>query len=305
MSLRNVNCILASLALGILCVWLLEHYHINSRKLGYWFTGAVTIDGLTLYPNPDDKVITPALVNYGVWEPLETAVLRRQLHEGDTFIDVGANVGYYTLIASRLVGPTGRVVAFEPDPTNCGLLRRSVEANGLKNVIVEQKALSNQPGTLKLYLEEDNKGGHKVFAFGGQRPFVEVEAVRLDDYLKNDRRRIGLIKIDTEGAEGAILQGMHETLRQHQDVKLLVEFFPMLLHTFGSDAAKMLGDLESMEFELRDVNERNFQMTPVTAKDLLARHKPDQLSYTNLLLERSPQAKASRKLGYRPNVALP
>lgn len=298
MGVRKANLWLALATLVAVAAWLTLHYGISYGKVRYWCTGAATVDGLVCYVDPDDKVITPALVNHGVWEPMETSVLCGSLKEGDTLIDVGANIGYYTILAAKRVGPRGRVIAFEPEPNNFAILKRNVEANGFTNVILEQKALSNKPGTLRLYLEEENKGGHKVFQFGSARPFVEVEAVRLDDYLKEYKGRIDLIKIDTEGAEGAILEGMQKTLRRHHGVTLLVEFFPKLLHSFGSDAGQVLANLQALGFEIRDVNERARRVAPVSAAELLARHKPDQLSYTNLLLQR-PGAAAGRGLSYR------
>jgi len=286
MSLKRVNLLLVALALGFWCAWLCEHYDLNLRRLRYWSSGTVTIDGLTLHLNPDDRVITSALVNWGTWEPAETAVLRRELRPGDTFLDVGANVGYYTLIASKLVGPTGRVIAFEPDPTSFALLKRSVEANGLSNVTLVQKALSDEPGTIKLFLDETNKGAHKIFQYGESRRFVEVAAVRLDDYLEGHEGRIDLIKIDTEGAEGAILKGMGKTLRRHENTKLLMEFFPKLLDGFGYDAAEVLAGLQSLGFEIRDIDEHKGWTIPISAEELLARHTTEKLSYTNLLLAR-------------------
>lgn len=286
MSMRKTNLLLGALALGLSCVWVCQRYNLSLRKLQYWSSGTVKIDGLTFHLNPDDQVITRALVNWGTWEPAETAVLRSELRPGDTFLDVGANVGYYTVIASKRVGPTGRVIAFEPDPTSFAFLKRNVEANGCNNVTLVQKALSHEQGTIKLFLDEKNKGAHKIFQYGESHRFVEVAAVRLDDYLKGHEGRIDLIKIDTEGAEGAILKGMGETLRRHKNTKLLMEFFPKLLAGFGYDAGEVLAGLQSLGFEIRDVDEHNGRTIPVSAEDLLTRHTAEKLSYTNLLLER-------------------
>jgi len=301
MTLKKANCILAAFTVGMVIACCGPQAGPLLRQVRYWATGAASVDGMVCYVNPDDTIITRALVKRGVWEPLETAVLCESLKEGDTFVDVGANIGYYTLLAAKRVGPKGRVIAFEPEPTNFAILKRNVEANGLTNVILEQKALSNQAGTLRLYIEPENKGGHKVFQFGDAKDFVEVEAVRLDDYLKTDRGRIDFVKIDTEGAEGAILEGMQDTLRTNNDVRLLVEFFPMLLKSFGYDAGAVLSDLQSLGFEIRDVNERTRSVTPTRPDALLARHKADRPSYTNLLLLRTPAQSrpASSLLGSR------
>lgn len=296
MSMRKANFLLALLALGLILTTVGLRYRLSPRKVAYWCTGAVRIDGRTYYVDPDDRIITRALVDWGIWEPLETAVLHRELHPGDTFIDVGANIGYYTVLAAKLVGPQGRVIAFEPDPTNFALLRRNVEANGCTNVVLQQKALSNKPGTLKLYLEQTNKGGHKVFQYGDAKEYVEVAAVTLDDYLKDFSGRVDVIKIDTEGAEGMILEGMQATLRRHEEARLLVEFFPKLLDSFGYDPAQVLAGLQSLGFEFRDLNEAQQQVEPTSVAKLLAQHKTDKASYTNLLLQRPGREKALGRL---------
>ena len=227
---------IAATALAGLVTLLVQNHEAYLRRIVYWQTGSVKIEGLTFHLNPDDEVISEIMVDSGSWEATETAVIRGLLRVGDTFIDIGANIGYYTVVASKVVGDTGRVIAFEPDPVSFALLKRNVEENDCRNVTLLQKALSNSPGTLKLFLNESNKGAHRIFDRSGELNFVEVEAMRLDDYLEDHPGRVDLIKIDTEGAEGLILQGMRETLRQHQEVNVLMEFAPMLLNDSGISA---------------------------------------------------------------------
>ena len=112
-----------------------------ARWITYQVHGYIVVDGLTMYLNPRDRVITPSMLAYGTWEPVETSLLLDNLRPGDTVIDVGANVGYYTLLAARKVGPRGKVVAFEPDPESFSFLKRNVKANGFTNVVLEQKGL--------------------------------------------------------------------------------------------------------------------------------------------------------------------
>jgi tRNA G37 N-methylase Trm5 len=100
---------------------------------------------------------------YGVYEEYETDLIKKEIDRGDVVLDLGANIGYYTLLFAKKVGDEGRVYAFEPDPTNFSLLKKNVEINGYRNVVLIQKAVSNKNGKLKLYLNEDNKGDHRFY----------------------------------------------------------------------------------------------------------------------------------------------
>ena len=98
-----------------------------------------------------------------IYEPLETEFVKKEVKKGNVVLDIGANIGYYTLIFAKLVGENGKVFAFEPDPTNFALLKKNVEMNGYKNVVLVQRAVSNKTGKLKLYLCEDNPGDHRIY----------------------------------------------------------------------------------------------------------------------------------------------
>src|SRR5262249_29206299 len=139
----------------------------------------------------------------GVYEPFETELIQSLIHEGDTVLDIGANIGYYTLIFARRVGTAGRVFAFEPDPENFALLKSNVEANGYKNVVLVNAALSNQSGTLRLYLCDENRGDHRIYPSGDGRRAIEIPALTGDEYLK-DVSDVRFIKMDVQGAEGRV-----------------------------------------------------------------------------------------------------
>ena len=162
-------------------------------------------------------MITPALIATGVWERNQTEELREILRPGDTFIDVGADFGWYTVIGAKAVGPTGRVIAFEPVPQNLEFLRRNVAANGCANARIEPLALSNKSGKLTFHLSRENLGDHSMFSIADRPDAIEVQATTLDEYLRNDSGKIALIKIDTQGAEGLILEGMREVLQKHPE----------------------------------------------------------------------------------------
>jgi FkbM family methyltransferase len=241
---------------------------------------------LPMFLNPDDAVITPWFLSGRPWEATETHWFIRALRPGDTVVDVGANIGYYTLVGARIVGETGRVYAFEPDPLAFEILERNVRLNRLENVVLEQKAVSNAPGTLRLFLAELNKGDHRIYQpEGEQRPYVEVDAVALDEYLGD--RAVDFIKVDTQGAEALILEGMERLVRNSESLVLALEYSPRHLIGLGSSPEQMLDRIESLDLRLFDLGMGGTRVRPlrsVTPAQLLRRFGPRSELFTNLLL---------------------
>jgi FkbM family methyltransferase len=147
---------------------------------------------------------------YKVYEETITNFIKENVKEGDVVLDVGAHIGYYTLLMSRLVGPSGKVYSFEPSPRNFAILKRNVKVNGYKNIILEQKAVSNNNGKANLYYKKDRSSGDSISKKVGDA-FTEVDMVYLDDYLKE--KKINFAKIDVEGEELNVLKGMKNILK--------------------------------------------------------------------------------------------
>jgi FkbM family methyltransferase len=245
------------------------------------------LPGIKLYLDPKDQVITPTILVLGSWETTETDWFLRIVKPGDTVVDAGANIGYYTVIGSRLVGDKGKVYAFEPEPANFALLQKNVRLNGLTNVVLEQKALSNRKGTLQLFIAEQNKGDHRIYQPEGEsRASVEVEAVRLDEYFEDHPRGIDVLKTDTQGAEGLILEGMTGLLQGRTDgPTIFMEFWPHGLKGMGTDAGDLLKWLQSYGYRFYDINPRDKKGLPrVEPADLLAGHPVDDASSQTDLL---------------------
>lgn len=152
----------------------------------------------------------------GTYEPEQTRLFEELLRPGHTVLDVGANVGYYTLLASVLVGDPGRVHAFEPEPRNAGFLRRHASLNRRGNVRVEQAAVSDREGTARFDFGSGSGTGH--LADSGA---IEVRTLSLDDYCAQHGLAPHAIKIDVEGAEMSVLQGARETLVRHRPILFL------------------------------------------------------------------------------------
>jgi FkbM family methyltransferase len=201
----------------------------------------------------DDKDSLGLSSNNGIFEPQEIELVKQQVSLGDTVLDIGANIGYYTLIFAKLVGEHGKVFAFEPDPTNFALLKKNVEINGYSNVILVPKAVSNENKKAKLYLCEQNKGMHRVYNSVFCNDSIDIEFLRLDDYFQDDK--INFIKIDIEGAEYAAIQGMRNLLNRNREAKLLTEFSPAASLENGIDSTDYLKILVDLGFNIYSVGE--------------------------------------------------
>jgi len=243
--------------------------------------------GLRMFVQPGDAVISPVLIGWGEWEPMETLWFSRLLGDGDTFVDVGANIGYFTLVGSRLVGAEGHVIAFEPDPIAYALLEKNVRLNKLENVELVQKAVSNEVGTLQLYLAAENKGDHRIYQTDEGRFAINVEAIPLDDFFAERGREIDLMKIDTQGAEGVILDGMPNILAENADLMMAIEFWPAGLSKMGYEAAKVVEMLRGHDFIFFDLGpgpELLPELRRVADRELLEGLTIENDLFTNVLM---------------------
>jgi FkbM family methyltransferase len=161
------------------------------------------------------------------YEP-ELLYLEKVLSPGKVFVDAGANFGIYTLLASKIVGETGRVISFEPSSRVFPVLRRNIALNGFKNVSAFQVALTDGPGKARLYYHSavgcDSLG--KDASFERDAYAEEIETGSLDDVLKdNSVGRVDVIKLDVQGAEELALRGANEIASSMRPV-VIFEFFP-------------------------------------------------------------------------------
>ena len=196
-----------------------------------------------------DRHISREIREQGIWELDETRLLMALLCAGHTFVDVGANIGYFTLLGARCVGSTGKVIAFEPDPENFRLLRDNVELNQLDNVVVEQVALSDQDGPGQLFLSDDNLGDHTIFCDDATRQVVGISLISGAEYFGEQRGGLDVIKVDVQGAEHAVLKGLAPVLRESlPGLAVLLEFTPNRLRAAGSSGETLLALLEEIGF---------------------------------------------------------
>ena len=291
---------IAVLALGAAAVlwvstgatsWLDVRHEFQSRLKP--LSAVTTIDvervgPIRMFLNPDDEVITPRLWAGQVWEATETHWFVQSIRPGDVVVDVGANVGYYTILGGLLVGETGRVYAFEPDPVAFEILRRNVALHRLHNVVLEQKAVSNEAGGIQFYIAESNKGDHRIYQpEGEQRASMEVEAVRLDAYFDGVEEAVDFVKVDTQGAEAMILEGMMNLVRRSEEIVMAFEYSPRHLAGLGSTAQELLANLMSLQLRMFVLGRGGPDIQPLkpaTPHQLLRAFSPERRLFTNLLL---------------------
>ncbi|HEY0904785.1 MAG TPA: FkbM family methyltransferase [Marmoricola sp.] len=204
----------------------------------------VQIDGHDLRVDARDSL---ALAK-GWYEPEETAWYSQQVHRGEFVVEAGANIGFFSLMLARQVGPEGKVLCYEPDPELAAILRRNVEANGYTNVVVRQAAVADQPGELTFFRAARNTGDNRLFTHGVDGGSFPVSAVTLDDELEGETRRIDLLKLDIQGAEPLALRGLGRTLRTRPPRRIMMEFWPHGIIGMQEDPRELLESLLSMGY---------------------------------------------------------
>jgi FkbM family methyltransferase len=197
------------------------------------------------------------LVDVGELEPGTRLLVQRLLRHGESFVDVGANVGMISLAAGSAVGKEGRIIAFEPHPITHDLLRKSLLLNGFAEMArTYQAAVSNRSGRQPLFLGVTS-GHHSLYPLD-TTPItgagtVEVPLVRIDDVIGTEFP-VDLMKIDVEGAELEVLEGAAATIANNSDIALLVEFGYSHLHRTGQTTTHWLDAFERLGMQYRAID---------------------------------------------------
>jgi len=191
----------------------------------------------------------------GTWEPNYAAAFARLLKPGQIVLDIGANHGFYALLAAGHVAPTGHVYAFEPNPRLSSLIKDSILVNGLASLItLVEKAVTNQEGAMLLVFQDRHSAGGHLQADSPQSAApseqsdltCSVEGVVLDRHFPD--LRVDVVKMDIEGAEGGALTGMVALIERSPEIKIMMEFSPKLMSRFSQNAEYVTEFLRSRGF---------------------------------------------------------
>ena len=184
------------------------------------------------------------------YEPEVVKRIKWFIKPGDTVIDIGANIGYHTMIMAKLVGARGKVIALEPDSKNFVYLGENIMLNGYINTTTAFKlAVSDNGNGSQLYLVPGKGSGRQqTYDSGEGRESVNINTTKIDDLYFKDGR-VDFIKMDVEGSEFMALRGMKETIKNNPNLKMIMEYLPDYLRRNGKNPEEILDTLR--EYGLR------------------------------------------------------
>ncbi len=232
--------------------------------------------GQMLYVDPLDEHVSANIIAHGYWEAHVHGVLMSLIRPGFRIVEVGANVGYYTVTMADAVGPEGHVTAFEGNPRLVNLIRRSTQLNGYDGrVRTLAKAAWDSAGQTSFVVSRSNSGGGYVSVWEGHNAYedgqeLQVETVRLDD---QDLGRVDMIRIDAEGSEPFILRGAEAVLRANPDIILCLEWSVVQMASRTS-MPDFVDWLQQLGFNFWKI-EPDSGLTPVAVADMITLPQAD------------------------------
>jgi FkbM family methyltransferase len=245
------------------------------------------IEGNRFYLDYSDGYFSSYVAVHGYWEKMESEVIRNYVRPGMHVLDLGANIGYYTILLSELVGEQGRVIAFEPEPGCHRLLQKNVAGLRLMNVEVVQAAAWHESGELEFFANESDAMDHSVVPVRGTPSTRRVPAIAIDDYVGT--ATFDFIKLDIQGAEGHALRGMRRLLERHLPETIITEFWPEALTVAGTPPSEVFNYLEGLGYSIHAINEEELQVRPITLKEIEQELRTNSAKFYNLLCIRERQ----------------
>jgi FkbM family methyltransferase len=256
----------------------------------------IEIDGLAMYIFNRPHFIGVHLS--GSYEPYTLKLFKDAVRPGATVLDIGANIGYFTLVAARQSGASGRVYAFEPGPENFQVLARNIEINKFRNVTAVPKAVGDRSEIRELVLGEDSDQ-HSLFGppMVPRTGAVAVECLALDGFLQDSTPDV--IKLDVEGNELFALEGMRGILGKSEHLVMFVELNPVCLRQANMEPEDLISKLHGFGFEIHIIDE-NLRSLNLLPDDYLRRIRAEPPGwFVNLYCTkgRRPPVAASNKAG--------
>ena len=239
------------------------------------------MDGKFLFVRAEDGGVAHQLIMYREYEPYESSLVRKHVKPGMTVYNIGANLGYYTILVSECVGSKGKVYAFEPAPANFKLLEKNVTENKLTNVEIFQIAFGTEKGSAALSLSSTNSGDHRLQEISSRNQVV-VDVESIDSFISVSHAQPDVIIMDVQGAEYDVLQGALHVTNAKEPLIIFTEFWPGGLNERSPEGArKMLEVLERAGMAVYIIEEKSRSITTTSTELLLKSVKGN--SEVNLL----------------------
>lgn len=210
-----------------------------------------------------DLEVYDGLLHKG-YEPMTTRLLYENLGAGDVFVDAGANNGYFSLIASKLIGNKGKVLSFEPSPSTFQRLKHNLSLNISKNTEAFNVALSNEEGIATFYQFHFADGNNSFVKLPGTRE-ITVNTNRLDKVLNGEMPT--MIKIDVEGYERELLEGGKKSILENEQIKIIMEYNRRLLRKRKRDYDSVINLLREYDFRIWMIDDKQFRLSPEMVGD--------------------------------------
>jgi len=206
----------------------------------------------------------------GEIDPAITALIKKNVHKGMTVFDLGANFGWFSLIFSKLVGPSGHVYTFEADPTLIKTINENVKLNKLDNVTVIPKAISNKSGISEFSLDETYDTRNQLNAKSPKGKVIKIETISLDEFCnENGIKQVDFIKMDIEGSEPKAIKGMKKIILSNPNLKIVTEFNQYAIKSVDSSPQEFLELLDEMGLEFKEIDEKNTGTLNIVSKEKL------------------------------------
>lgn len=250
---------------------------------------SISIEEGIISLNQKDVTVSGALA-LGAFEKREIETFRKSLKENMVVVDIGANIGLYSVIAGHRVGPNGKVFAYEPEEENFSILKKNIEINKRKNTTLLQTALSDKKESRFLYLAKDNKGHHSFAKDSSAITPIKITTDTLDASLEGfGSPLVDIIKIDIEGAEPLAIKGMSKTISRNPNIIIFTEIYPNAIRRLNHDPIEFLKLLNSHGLSIWIIHEdiEPERLMPDDFESYIKNFKSGE-SFHNLYASRKP-----------------
>jgi FkbM family methyltransferase len=271
-------------------------YRYLARKLVPDIEHIIDLDGYKLKVHTEKYKgidgLAQQLIFEHSYEPFTTYIFKQLVKPGMVVIDVGANIGYFTLLSAKLVTDTGYVYAFEPEPRNYDALIHNMSINHFQNIMAMRDAVCDKCGWADLHIDSTEPGAHSIYSVRDSfHNDVRVNTVSIDSFAKIMNTKVDFIKIDVEGAEKDVLRGMHEVSRANKNLIMILEIWPYGLRRAGTELELLWYEMLRLGFnDIYLLDEKLHEAIRVNFADIKQRRelwKGKEGASVNLLCKKS------------------